>query len=110
MERPRKRKASFLYSESSKKIKDDTSLIINLQFLLIQKTQEADELIKELKKKEKKIKKIEEYNNNLRIKNSQIENELLEIKDKEVNNQICQELNNLDFKNEKKDYSYTYIN
>ena len=110
MERPRKRKASFLCSVASKKIKDDSSIIINLQFRLIQKTKENENLLLEIKKLKKKNKKIEQYNNELINKNTQIEKELLELKESEINNTICQEFDNLDFKNEKKDYSYSYIN
>ena len=108
MERPRKRKPSFLESNTNKRYKDEFSYIIHLKFTLLQKTLDNEKLNKKIITLEKKLAKIEKYNSELRTKNSKLENELLEFKEEDKNN-ICQKLENLEFC-KKIDYSHTYIN
>ena len=105
MERVRKRKSIFSSSDNQKKQKNDSSLIINLQLLLLHKSKENEKLNISIKSLERKIKKIEKYNDDLRTKNSKLENELLE----QDNNKICEKIDELEV-GKSKDYTFSYIN
>jgi hypothetical protein len=94
MERKSKRKATNFECSPPKRIKNESYIIVNLELLVCEKIKENNDLKNLVVKLEKKIKRLEKFNEQLRIKNSKLEEELLEKKETE----ICKELNNLNVK------------
>lgn len=94
MERKSKRKATNFEYIPPKRAKNESYIIVNLELIVCEKIKENEELKKLVNKLEKKIKRVEKFNEQLRIKNSKLEDELLEKKETE----ICKELNNLNVK------------
>lgn len=100
MERKSKRKATNFEFSEPKRIKNDSYIIVNLELIICEKIKENEELKNLVNKLEKKIKRVEKFNEQLRIKNTKLEEELLDEKEKEKDKEleICQELNNLNVK------------
>ena len=73
---------------------------------MCEKIRENEELKKLVNKIEKKIKRVEKFNEQLRNKNTKLEQELLDEKEKEKELEICQELNNLNVKPSNKFIDY----
>ena len=106
MERKSKRKATNFEFSEPKRIKNESYIIVNLELIVCEKIKENEELKKLVNKLEKKIKRIEKFNEQLRIKNTKLEEELLDEKEKDKELEICQELNNLNVKPSNKFIDY----
>ena len=109
MERKSKRKATNFEYIEPKRIKNDNYIIINLELLVCEKIREntklnilVQQLENTVQKLEKKVQRVEKFNEQLRIKNSKLEKELLEKKEME----ICEKLNNLNVKSISKFMDY----
>tara|TARA_Y100000591_G_C21568502_1_gene562197 strand:- start:389 stop:715 length:327 start_codon:yes stop_codon:yes gene_type:complete len=106
MERKSKRKATNFEFSEPKRIKNESYIIVNLELIVCEKIRENEELKKLVNKLEKKIKRVEKFNEQLRIKNTKLEEELLDEREKEKELEICQELNNLNVKPSNKFIDY----